>query len=196
MHTRRLIAFLLGAWLGGSLLVAFLTNENLRVVDHVLATPSPKISKMLETAGHDDLRTLLRFQAAEQNRLWTGYWEVAQMVLGLAIFLVLLFGTSERRLVLTPPLAMSAVVAIMHWVLTPDMIDLGRSVDFAPAYQVRQELARMHLIQNAYLGMEILKFALGLALLGYLLVSKRSRRSYVRKQVHSVHHPDHGHIDG
>lgn len=196
MHTRRLVGFLLGMWMAGSLAMLFVASQSFRSVDRILEAPLPQVTQSIETLGKENVRLLLRYQAAEQNRHYFERWGAAQLVLGTALFLVVLFATSEKRWMLLLPMLMLILSGVMNWVVIPDIVTLGRSIDFVVPYeelQARQRFARLH---NAYLAMDAVKLGLGVSLLFVLVVGSRRRSSSARKQVDAVNHADHGHVNG
>src|SRR5688500_6870903 len=97
MNTRRLVCMLLGAWLAGSLWMFVTATQNFRTVDRLMHDPPPAATSMISRIGIANARTLLRFEASEMNRFYFDVWEWAQLALGIAAFLLLLFTTSVGR---------------------------------------------------------------------------------------------------
>src|ERR1700722_10983742 len=131
MHHTRIAAFLLGSLLLGSLFLVFVATHNFRAVDAVLDAPPPEASKMIQTLGHQNARQLLRYLAGEENRSYFETWELTQIVLGVALTSILLFGV-ENRLLASLAGAMLVLALFQHFKITPDMLWLERSIDFAP----------------------------------------------------------------
>lgn len=194
MSTRRLVAFLLGIWLGGSLLVFAVASEGSRSPDQVLASPSLAVVKIVESIGHDAARMLLQHQASELNRHYLETWGVAQLIIGLAVFATLLFATREGKWLVTVSLVMLLLAALMRYLLTPDLVNYGRQLDFAVQAAKTAEQTRFAAVSRAYGVAEMVKCGLGLILLGMLLRrGERKRRSF--RKIHAVDDANDGHVD-
>ena len=174
MHYRRLACFLLGLWLGGGLFMDMVVTENFRSVDRLLAQPAPAAAQQFDKLGPGGARTLLRHQVSEQNRWYFETWGVIETAMGVALLLVLLFGSTEKNFTLLLCLLMLLIVILQRFALTPQMVFLGRIIDWIPADHPADERARFWMLHRAFVGLELLKWALGLLLTGKLLF--RSRR--------------------
>jgi hypothetical protein len=178
MHFRRFAAFLLGAWLAGCLFMDMVATQNFRSVDRLLAAPSPQLAERVQTmGGHDAARVLLRHQVGEQNRWYFETWEQVQMGLGVALFLVLLFGAVADRWMLFFTLLMLSLVLIAHFFLTPEITRLGRSIDFVPPGASSPDRARFWLLHGSYSASELIKLGAGIVLAVMLVRRRRSRRA-------------------
>ena len=98
MRFRRVTCFVLGLWLGGRLLMA------VAGVVRTSATwtacwpdPVPRRPRGIRTLGYSRTRALLRYQVAEQNRVYFETWEAAQIGLGARFFLDMLFGSHGEQ---------------------------------------------------------------------------------------------------
>lgn len=174
MHHTRIAVFLLGAWLLGSVFLAFVATRNFHTVDAVLSSPAPEASKMIQTLGHEPSRQLLRYLAGEQNRGFFQAWELAQLVIGAALTGFLLFGV-EKRLLAGLAGAMLTLTLFQYLKITPDLVWLGRSIDFLPwtaESQARDQFWKLHRI---YGGIEVVKMLLAVTIAGFLLPMRRKR---------------------
>lgn len=198
MHSRRFACFLLGLWLGGALLVAWVASQNFRTGDRLLTTDDPEAMLRLKAVGDAaEGRALIRHAASEENRDLLETWEYAQLFLGLFFFAFLLLGTGEGKISLAMALLMVLIVVIQRFALTPYITGLGRTLDFARNGGPHGEQARFSVLHGIYIGLELAKWAAA-ALLASILVLQRSRRSgsgHTRKQVNVVDKANHGHID-
>src|SRR5258708_4376597 len=179
MHTHRLAAFLLGAWLVGTLLMMFVSSQNMRAVDRLLEGANPPVVKLQDQVGGKiPIRQLLRYQMSEVNRFYAESWEYLGIALAIVLGVVVLFATSGniRSLILSGLLLL--VVVTQRLFLTPEIIYLGRHLDFLAPDAVTTERARFWNFQTAYAASELLKMLLGL-ILGAKLVARSasSRRS-------------------
>jgi len=184
MHYTRIAAFFVGAWLLGSVFQAFVATRNFRVVDSMLRTPPAEATNMLQKLGPDESRQLLRYVAGEENREMFEIWEVAQLAIGAALTALLLFGV-EKRLLAGLAGAMLALTLFQHLKITPDLVALGRLLDFRPANaepQMHHQFWRLH---GIYGGIEVAKMLLALTISGFLF-AMRSRRSTRRIELDPV----------
>lgn len=176
MHYRRLASLLVGAWLSGSLLMMMVATQNFRGVDRLLEAPSAPAAGLLKTLG-DNARPLLRYQISELNRWYFRTWERIQLVLGLLLLAVLFFWAEGR-----PPMLLLAglsllLTAVAHWLLTPEIIRLGRNIDFVPATLFSEDRNRFWGFHTTYSVIEAVKLAMGATLAGMLLRKRRRRQT-------------------
>jgi len=184
--------------------MAWIAIEGFHGVDRLLDAPNPQARLEFKTIESDGnfgkgaARTLLRYQVSEQNRVYFESWEIVQLALGSLLFFFVLFGTREDQYSLAGVLLMLVLVAGQRFLLTPDLTVLGRSLDFVPLADASPERGRFWLLHNAYSGMELAKWAIGLFLAGRLVVGHRHRHSRgdVRQQLDMIDKADHRHIDG
>ncbi len=193
MHHTRIAAFLLGAWLLGCLFLAFVATRNFRTVDAVLAAPPPEASKMLQTLGHDNARQLLRYLAGEENRGFFDTWELAQLVLGTALTGFLLFGV-EKRLLAGLAGAMLILTLFQHLKITPELLWLGRSIDFLPGTAESQARDQFWKLHGIYGGIEVMKMLLAVAIAAFLFPMRR-RRLRQRVEIDPVDYANHRHVN-
>lgn len=169
MHIRRLAAFLLGAWLSGSLFMVLVATHNLSAVDRLIASPPTYAANRIETLGETNARTFLRFQASELNRWYFETWEWTQLVLGLFLLLTLRSGGATRKSVLVLCGAMLLAVLAMRFVITPEVTRLGRIIDFIPWDRRTVFRDQFWTYHTAYVVTEAIKDLIGLMLLSSLL---------------------------
>ncbi len=175
MNTRRILCTLLGVWMGVSLFAAALAAFSFRLVNQMIVNPPAEFAPYIKAVGLDKLRLLARYQASEFNRAMFEGWGLAQILIGLLVFGIILFGTKEGKLVLAISLVMLALVTGMHLLVTPSIVGYGRSLDFvAPDkdLQARKELQAIH---NMYSALEGMKLLGGVVLLGIFYRDGRRR---------------------
>jgi hypothetical protein len=185
--------FLLGAWIGCSILMDLLTLENLHAPGMVVATATPPAFTMLSLLSADDANTLLRYEAVEMNRHYAYGWELVELGLALALLGCLILGTQKRTLPLALCGIMLIVVAFQHFAITPELAYRGRDTDFPPGNTAFGPQARLWTMQQIYGGVEALKLLLGGFLTSYLFVFHGGRR--IKKKIDAVDYPDHSHVD-
>lgn len=179
MHTRRLAALIMGAWLAGIVFMLVVPARNLASVDELLQTPSPKAKRILEKVEEVNARPLLIHHVSELNRWLVRNWERVQLGLGVALSLCLLFGVDGKRFTVVLCLLMLATVGFLHWFLTPEMEKLAEAVDFAVPGDPSVARDRLRSLQAGYSIAENVKLVFGLVLAGGLLLSRRRRRRSV-----------------
>ena len=158
--------WLLGGWLAGSLFMILVATQNFRSVDRLLSAPAGAAAQ-IERMGRDEARAFLRYQVSEQNRWYFETWEKIQLALGLALLAVTL---RQGRLSLALATVMFALLLAQRFWITPEIVRIGRLIDFAPQAPERQTFWMFH---NAYSGVELAKLALGFALSSRLLLRSK-----------------------
>ena len=170
---RLLGVVLLSVWLAGTLMEWYVATQNFKTVDRVLTAPTEALgeqSKPLEAAR---LRVLFRHLASELNRLYFHSWGWAQMALGLAL-VGLWVGMKLRDRVSWALLgSMLLIVVSLHFAVMPQLVELGRSLDFVPRDLLSSQLApqwapqmdRFWKLHAAFTGLDGVKLLLGLGLL-------------------------------
>jgi hypothetical protein len=174
MHYRRIVCFLLGFWLGGGILMAWYGARSFSTVETIMSQSNPAFVAQTKALGTDATRLVLRYAVAEQNSWMFRNWETMQIILGVLFFCYLLFGTLEGKFSLGVMLAMLALTMIQRLWISPELATSGRIMGYIPGDLAAQERARFWLLHNAYLGVEALKFGLGMILGAIVLSRKRS----------------------
>ncbi len=199
MHTRRLCSLLLGAWLAGSLFMVWVATHNLGNVDPMMANPGMQAQRHIRDIGPDRVRMLMRFQAGELNRYYFETWEVAEIILGIVLAVTLLFATNGNRLMMALAGGMIAIPLIQHFTITPQILELGRGLDFATPDQMQAERQSFWGYHNFYSMLEIVKIALGFGLAARLLISmgnSTGRRRRSSSKIDSIDDANDGHVNG
>jgi hypothetical protein len=185
----------MGAWLMGSICMSVVATENFYTVDRLLAGSSnTAFATMAQKLGQPAARELLRYLSSELNRLYFQVWNVAQLVLGVAI-LWLVAGSREPGRAFAPgsdrdathvrresPLGpagkavivMLAIVVLMLAYLTPAIVSLGRDLDFVPRDPAPPGMSRFWVLHAAYTSLEMIKLLIG-AVAAFWIVRSSSR---------------------
>lgn len=174
--------------------MAAVATGNFRAIDQVLDSPAPPVAESIETLQAEKVRILLRVLASEQNRRHFELWEWAQLGLGLALALTLVFGTHSGRITLAVCGLLVLLVAVQHWLLTPELVATGKALELIYPGEPAAERARFEIYHRVYSGLELAKIALAAGLSARLLLY-RSRRRPVSKQVDAVHHANHSGVN-
>ena len=194
MRHTRIAAFLLGAWLLGTLFMIFVATQNFETVDRVMKSPPPEAYKMILALGNDSARQLLRYTAGEENRFFFENWELAQLVLGVLLTGLLTFGVESRMLAGFSG-AMLILTLFEHFKITPEMAWLGRSFDFLPWTAESLSRDQFWKLHGVYSAIEIVKMLLAVVIAGFLF-QMRPRRTKQRVQIKVVDDPHHRHVNG
>jgi hypothetical protein len=176
VHTRRVAAFFLGAWIAGCLFMAYVAIYNLRSYDAILHSNLPPAARIVHDLGDQPAALLLRHHAAEINRGLFHSWGKAQIGLGLLLLGALFLGTDRRILPLVLGGIMLAMVLFQNFGVEKELSYRGRETDFPPLntdFTARQRVWTMHQI---YLSVEGVKLLTGCVLGGYLFMFRARRR--------------------
>lgn len=158
---QRWAIFALGMWMAGTILIAVVATQNFRTIDRLLATsPNAEFRAAVDRLGHDRGRDLLRYLSSELNRLYFRLWNFAQLPLGFAA-LGLVIGARAGRSIRWSVGGMVAIVLIALVWLTPQIVSLGRSLDFVPREVPPPGMSRFWILHGTYLGLELVKLVLG-----------------------------------
>jgi hypothetical protein len=175
MSTRRIVCALLGMWIGASVFMGAVAAFSFRLVNQLITQPGPELAPYFKLLGEDRLRLLARHQAAEFNRALFEGWGLTQILLGILIFGILLFGTKEGKAILGVSLFMALLATGMHLLLTPSIVGYGRALDFVSADKELDVRKRVGAFHTAYSTLEGVKLVCGLGLL-IVLSREKSRR--------------------
>jgi hypothetical protein len=187
MHTRRVGAFLIGAWLLGSLLMAFVSTQSAVGVDRFFNNPPLQVAKEVDDVGPDVMRQILRYQSAQHVRHVWETWEVIQLGLGAALLATSFLTSHRSRIVLACGIVMFLMTAFMYFYLTPLMNALARSFDFLPANAAVRERENYTHYAVWYRVLDVLKLLLALTIAGRLLFDRYEWRE---KLIPGSSHPD------
>ncbi len=194
MHFRRIACLLLGAWIAGSLFMMWVATEGFHTVDRVMAKPASPATKNLDAAGKERNLALLRHLVSEQNRGYFEAWERVQLVLGLLLLLALFFGTDARPAVLLFTLLLVVTVALLHWLITPQVNHYGRAIESLPATVDSPLRNRFWAFHTTYATIDVIKTAVA-GLIAISLVRRRRHAGLAADELDAVDDADHRHID-
>jgi hypothetical protein len=172
MHTRRLAAYLLGAWILGILIFSFVNTQNFANVDRIMNNPPGPVAKDIEDLGQDITRLMMRYQASELSRFLLEVWGVAQIGIGLAVLCAALFTAHRSKFIMFAAGSMILIVIFQVGYVLPSMAAISRSYDFLPpaaAPKERDIYASYHVM---YSTAEALKLIISFLLSGRLLFDR------------------------
>ena len=111
----------------------------------------------MQKLGHPVARDLLRYLSSELNRLYFQIWNVTQIAIG-AVALWFAPRTPKVRWSIA---AMLTVVVVMMAFLTPQIVSLGRGLDFVPRDPAPPGMRRFWILHAAYTSLEMIKLLVG-----------------------------------
>lgn len=173
---RRLTAILLGVWLGAILMVALAAPAAFSSVDTTLKFRTPLVTYAIRMLGEGSVHDLLRYQVGEVNRHIFETWGLVQVVLGAAVFFLLLFFSHVRRLGLCISLLMMLMSVAVNWVLIPRIVETGRTIQVTQAAQAQAAADRFRALHTAFSTFEAAVAVLGIFLLILLLRRRKGSR--------------------
>lgn len=163
---RALMAFLLGSLLVGIILIGFVAAENFFVVDRLLEAPAStrfreELQQRLAPLPDGDARVVLRYLSSELNRFYFRVWGGAEVLLG-AVLLGLAARSGNDRTLTIGAGVMLALSLLMTFYLTPQLVDVGRAIDFVPRDPPPPELRQFGMLHGAYSVLDLAKLLLGI----------------------------------
>jgi hypothetical protein len=155
----------LGVWVGITLFMWFAAGRSFATVERVLQSQDPQFTKITKRLKPVETRQLLRNLASEINRTFFSAYGWAQVILGVGLLFLLLRQTPRDTTALAITGTMLGIVLILTLIVTPQIIALGRSIDFVPRNPPPPEMGRFGLLHGAYTGLDGLKLLAGLGML-------------------------------
>jgi len=154
--------FCMGAWLMGTVFTAIVATQNFYTIDRLLAAqPNTAFTAAVDKLGHQEARELLRYLSSELNRLYFQYWNIAQLAIGiLALWLTgKLPGPSKAKWGIV---AMLGIVLFLTVSITPQILSVGRSLDFVPRDPPPAALHTFGLLHAAYTVLDGIELIVGI----------------------------------
>lgn len=178
MRTERWLCLVLGAWLGGSLLVGGMVGYQLGGFEDLFAR-NPLLAERAGFEPHDEpakKTSLLWVHASELNRVLIAHWNRAQLLLG-SLALVLAVAGGARPWVTALLVGVLILVGYLHFWAEPEIVALGRQLDFVPRLPPPPGLARFQAEHRLYFSLEVARLLLlTLATLGGVMASSDCAR--------------------
>ena len=169
--------FALGMWLAGSILVSVVAAQNFYTIDRLLAeSPNATFVSVVDRIGRSEARDVLRYLSSELNRLYFQLWNVTQFVIGALVFWLLAGNRSARNARRGIVAMLGLVLFAIVW-LTPQIITLGRGLDFVPRDPPPPSLGRFGMLHGLYLMLESLKLAIGVVVVYWMTRSRPEHQS-------------------
>lgn len=181
--------------MGGALLMMWLSSATLDSVGRLMIAQPQKMQQIIFTLTEPEKKSLFFYAANELNRYFINDWGIAQLVLGALILGMLALARQEKwQIVLSATMLLCALGS--YFLLAPQLISLGRNLDFAPSDQLAPERRQYASIYLFYTILDVVKILVGFALTFLILKrgqdEKRRRRSSSSDE---IQYPNYGRID-
>jgi uncharacterized protein DUF4149 len=164
-RTQTMGAAILGAWLAATLLMWFVAAGSFSTVERVLRASDSRFNESTRLMSRDQTRSLLRYFASEINRNCFRAYGWGQVVLGGLLLFLLLRQTPRDATALVIAAALLGLVLVLTLIVTPEIVRLGRSLDFLPRDPAPPGMGRFRTLHAAFTALDGVKFMAGLALL-------------------------------
>ena len=193
-----MMAFVLGLWLAGIVMVAYVASLSLRTVDSVMAIPPHEASKWIDVLGKDKVRTLLLHGSSEVNRSLFEFWGNADLIICVFLLVAMVMTKSGKvMIILTAVLLLLGTAST--FLLTPQMVAVGRQLDFRVVFPVPPEIVQFAALERMYFGVSLVRVLL-VGTMVAMLLNRSSRSPRVRRsrldEVDSVNYTDDSRING
>lgn len=166
---RRLAILSMGVWLTGTLWMAIVATQNFYTIDRLFAAqPNPAFTAAVEKLGASDASFLLRYLSSELNRLFFQVWGLLQIAVGiLALWLVMAIPKSSKPKWMI--VSMLGITLLFAALITPQIVSVGRSLDFVVRDPAPPALRTFGLLHATYTVLDGIKLILGILVTIWLL---------------------------
>ncbi len=161
----------LSLWVGWTLFMWFAATRSFRTTDLVLKSPPPEFSRIAPGLSPESTREMLRYVASEINRTYFRAYGWGQIALGSVLLLLFLFKTPRDTFGLVVVAGMLFIVLILTLGVMPQIIALGRNIDFLPRTPAPADYQRFWKMHMTFTGLDSAKLLAGLALLVRMIVT-------------------------
>jgi hypothetical protein len=159
----------LSVWVGWTLFMWFAATRSFRTVDEVLKSPPSQFSSDVQGLKPAQTREVLRYLASEINRTYFRAYGWGQLVLGMALLLLLAWKTPRNGLDPAIAAIMLFIVIILTLGVMPQIISLGRNIDFLPRTPPPPGYQRFWKLHMMFTGLDGAKLLGGIVLLVRLI---------------------------
>ncbi|HXH50074.1 MAG TPA: hypothetical protein VNM47_12085 [Terriglobia bacterium] len=159
----------LSLWIGWTLFMWFAATRSFRTVDEVLKSPPAQLSSDVQGLKPEQTREVLRYLASEINRTYFRAYGWGQLVLGTALLFLLAWRTPRNGLDPAIAAIMLFIVIILTLGVMPQIIALGRNIDFLPRTPPPPGYQRFWKLHMMFTGLDGAKLMGGIFLLFRLI---------------------------
>ena len=164
----------MAVWLTGTLWMALVATQNFYTIYRLLdVRPNAAFSAAVEKLGEPEARFLLMYLSSELNRLFFQVWGLIQIAIGmLALWLVVKIPGANMPKVLI--VCMLGISLLFAGLITPQIVSVGRSLDFVPRVPAPPQLRTFGLLHAVYTVLDGIKLILGVIVTGWLMRNKQT----------------------
>ncbi|WP_321472409.1 hypothetical protein [uncultured Paludibaculum sp.] len=170
--TRRFTAVVLSMWMGAILLAILVAPAGYHSADSTMARPPEHVAKAMKQLGQAPMRAVLQYQATEASRVVLEWWGLLQVGMAVAVFLLLLFGSTAGRPALGLSLGMLLMALLQEFFLIPRISEIGQEIQVVNQTQAAEMAAKVRALHLGFTAFEMAVVLLGAILLGLLLRSR------------------------
>jgi hypothetical protein len=181
--------------MGASLLMLWLSSATIDSVGRLLVAQPQRMQQIIFTLTDPEKKSLFYYAANELNRYFMNGFGISQMVLGVIILGMLLLARQDKWVIVLAA-SMLLCVVTSYFLLLPQLIGLGRNLDFANAGQLTSERSQYGSLTLFANILEVVKLLLG-AGLTYLLLKRGADEKRRRRASSSdeIAYPNYGKVD-
>ncbi len=160
-----IVVALLSAWLALTVCMWYAATGSFGAVRRALESSNPQLAETAKPLSADQTRLVMRHAASEINRTYFRAYGWAQLALGLGLLVLLVRQSSRDSAALFVVGAMLVIVVPLTLYVTPEIIALGRKIDFVPRDPAPPEMARFRMLHGAFTALDGLRMLAGMGLL-------------------------------
>jgi hypothetical protein len=176
MHATRIVTFLLGGWLFGTLFVDAIAYMNLRLPEEAISGAPPVAEKIIEDYGADQAGLLLHYFTGEANQLFLNRWGMIQVALGLLLIPAIYIATDHKLIPLIVAGLMLTLALLQFLTVAPEMAYRIRETAFPPGKGNVLLEARVLMLEQIFAATELVIVMAGCGLAAYVASYKSRRR--------------------
>ncbi len=160
---------ILSLWVGWTLFMWFAATRSFRTADQVLKSPAPEFSRIVQGLGPERTREVLRYLASEINRTYFRAYGWGQIALGSILLVLVYFKAPRDTFALAVVAGMVFLVLVLTLGVMPQIIALGRNIDFLPRSPAPPNYQRFWKLHAIFTGLDGAKLLAGVVLLVRLI---------------------------
>lgn len=159
----------LGVWVGWTLFMWFAATRSFQTVEEVLKSPPAQFSSDVHGLEPRQTREILRYLASEINRTYFRAYGWGQLALGAVLLFLVAWKTPRNGLNVAVAAVMLFIVVLLALGVMPQIIALGRNIDFLPRTPPPPGYQRFWKLHMMFTGLDGAKLLGGIFLLVRLI---------------------------
>lgn len=164
-RTQLVVIALLGAWTALTLFMWLAATRSFRTVDQVLADSRAEFQTAVKPLGAGATREVLRYLASEINRTMFKAYSATEIVLGVLVLLLLWRQSPRDTISVVLAAVMLTLVLILGLVIQPQIVSVGRQIDFLPRNPAPALMPRFWMLHGTFTGLDSVKLLAGFVVL-------------------------------